>query len=289
MTTVYIDGDVIKYQAAFAGQVTQYGLEEPDGIIVYTATKKKLLASLGIEGNIISYPEPMPFEVVEQKVTSMITRIMNDTGADKGIVFLTDSDGSLNYRHQCAVTHPYKGNRKLIGDPFWKKATYELLKAMDNTIVVSGREADDALGCAITSDPSGICASIDKDLLMVPGNHYNFTSREITKSSDPGDIWLAEKSGAKKLKGHGFKWFCAQMLLGDPVDNIVGLHGYGPVKTHKVLSSVEGQFANYMKVQNLYIIELGKEQGKQRFQENADLLWIQRNTDERFDQWIRRH
>ena len=57
---------------------------------------------------------------------------------------------------------------------------------------------------------------------------------------------VSEKTGKptkrfKKLEGTGLKWFYAQMLTGDLVDNIPGLAGIGGGKAYDMLSVLESE------------------------------------------------
>ena len=89
--------------------------------------------------------------------------------------------GSNNYRMDIAKIKPYKGTRKKE-KPDHLKATRDQLKIRWLAEVIEGQEADDAIGIKAT-DLNGECiiASIDKDLLMIPGTHYNFAKQEWTE------------------------------------------------------------------------------------------------------------
>ena len=63
---------------------------------------------------------------------------------------------------------------------------------------------------------------IDKDLLQIPGNHYNFVKRELRFVDDDEAHLLLMR----------------QCLTGDSADNIPGIRGIGPKKADKLLSGV---------------------------------------------------
>ena len=285
--TTYIDGDVLMYRSAFSGEIQKYGLQEPSGdVYISTSTRasaeKIQKSSLYLsKTTIVRTQEPLPVKVAQRNLENDIRNITKKTGCDDIKIFLSHPDRTKNDRYQVAQTHPYKGNRKALV-PLHKEAMFVHLTEM-GSIVVEGIEADDALGTAIFNDPNGVCASIDKDLLMVPGKHYNLTSQTITIASDPGALALEKKTSTKKLTGTGFKWFCAQMLMGDPVDNIKGLLGYGDVKAYNLLNSLTNMEDMYRIVKNHYLIS---GEGVARFYENANLLWIRRNEGETFTNWI---
>lgn len=96
-------------------------------------------------------------------------------------------------------------------------------------------EADDGMSSAqykalAAGDANlSIIASKDKDLSMVPGLHLNWDTGEIVNCEDSfGYVNLIERRSAggtltKKLHGYGWKFFWAQMLIGDTADHIQGL------------------------------------------------------------------
>ena len=123
--------------------------------------------------------------------------------------------------------------------------------------VVNGIEADDALALEQLPDHSTAIATIDKDLLMVEGLHYNYNTRE----------W--------KVVTHeeGTRFFYKQMLTGDRVDNITGIRGIGDKKADKLLDAHDDWDALIIEK---YMEEF--EHGYHRAVENTQLLWmLQRN------------
>jgi len=88
---------------------------------------------------------------------------------------------------------------------------------VEGAVVSEGEEADDLLGINQTHET--IICSIDKDLLMVSGRHYNFVKREHSEVSNKEGRWN----------------FYKQLLTGDATDNIPGLWKIGPVKAAAML------------------------------------------------------
>jgi hypothetical protein len=281
--TVYIDGDVLMYRAAFAAEVSRWGLVERSGECYITADTKERALDIAIgypECSVEKVCEPLPFNMAKVKYREDIKSIMKGTGCSNYKIFITHQDRTKNVRYKWAVTHPYKGNRK-AASPYHKDAVYDYM-VLDGAEVVSGIEADDALGCAIFNNPRAVCASIDKDLWMIPGEHYDIVKGTRKKASDPGTLELVEKSYGKKLVGTGFKWFCAQMLMGDSVDNIKGLHRYGDVKAYGLLDG----FTDIEDMWDMVILQYAAmEQSPERLLENANLLWIQRQPGQLFEDW----
>lgn len=144
------------------------------------------------------------------------------------------------------------------------------MAAYDFVLSQDGLEADDALALDQTEDT--IICSRDKDLRIVPGWHYSWEcgkQREIGPHNTDS-IGSLYKDGDKVI-GYGMKFFYYQMLIGDGVDNIPGLHGVGPAKAFKILEPLVTVEEMEKAVKDMY-----KERGatKEFFIEQARLLWM---------------
>ena len=120
-------------------------------------------------------------------------------------------------------------------------------------LMIEGMEADDALGLAQEEDT--VIATIDKDLRIVSGWHFNLNTHVKDKVTDQ----------------EGDRFFYKQMLMGDKVDNIIGIRGVGPKKADKALDTVDRAGWD-MLVWSYYKEEF--ELPFQRMVENSQLLWI---------------
>lgn len=171
--------------------------------------------------------------------------------------FLT---GSGNYRYDIAKTQPYKGNRKAEKPKHYDLLREYLIKAW-GCEVVEGQEADDAIGIKayeIEDKESFVIMSIDKDLDMIEGWHYNFVK---------DNKYFIEPFEALKR-------FYSQILTGDNVDNIPGLKGIGPAKSAKILAECDNE-------QKLFDAVLKSYDGNLEYlKEQAKLLWIRRKPNE---------
>jgi len=168
--------------------------------------------------------------------------------------------GSTNYRKDIAVTAPYKGNRVGTKPKHYALIREYLIKAWGCELV-EGQEADDAIGIkayAIGDIEEYIIMSIDKDLDMIRGWHYNFIKDQKYLVDDFQAI----------------KHFYAQLLTGDRVDNIVGLKGVGPKKAAKILEDCITEADMYKAVLEAY------DNDETRVLENGQLLWIRRNENQ---------
>jgi hypothetical protein len=165
--------------------------------------------------------------------------------------------GKNNFRDKVATILPYKGNRDPTHKPKYYKDLREYLVDKYKTEVVEGQEADDMLGIIQWDNPdkSTVICSIDKDLKMIPGYHFN---------PGKGMFWYQSMDEAD-----AFFWW--QMLVGDTTDNIPGIYNIGPRKADKALAD-----GNHRKVvEEMYQKQYGSK-WKEAFDEVASLLWIRR-------------
>lgn len=163
--------------------------------------------------------------------------------------------------------------------PTYGKDIEQYLVAHWGAEYTHGMEADDALGIKQTSMKEGetCIVSIDKDLLMIPGAHYNFVTKEY--------IEIGEQEAADN--------FYKQLLTGDTVDNVPGLSGVGPAKAASILLApiddyTEPYHARDLDIYNVYIRHRDMEGKTSKeiydiIKNRGQLLWIQRNTER---EWI---
>lgn len=171
--------------------------------------------------------------------------------------FLT---GSNNFRKNVAVTAPYKGNRTQAKPKHYDLIREYLVKAW-GCAVEENQEADDAIGIKayeIKDTDEYIIMSIDKDLDMIRGWHYNFIK---------DNKYLVDDQQA-------IRHFYTQILTGDRVDNIVGLKGIGPKKAAKILEDCTTEKEMYDAVLKAY------DNDTTRVLENGTLLWIRRKENQ---------
>lgn len=210
-----LDADILLYEISFAAE-----------------THWKLLhAEKGEEVEV-----PPPWEMVAEKIETRIPEIVNESGAEgEPILFFT---GKSNFREKLATTFKYKELRPDKPYHYYNIKAY--LKSRFKFYEEEGLEADDLLGIFLTAYPDlYICGSRDKDLKQVPGWHYGW---EVNKQPSFGPALIDELgtislNSKRKLVGTGARFMHAQMLMGDRVDTIPGLPGYGSVTAFKTLEA----------------------------------------------------
>lgn len=160
------------------------------------------------------------------RVEEMIDNTISETSADEFSIFLS---GDNNFRYD--IYPEYKANRKLE-KPRWLRSVKDYLIDKYKAEVSDGCEADDLLGIAQCSSTNTIICSLDKDLRMIPGNHYSFA---ITGTSSLGNKWERAAEQVVVTEWEGLKRFYTQILTGDSTDNIKGAAGIGVKKAAKIL------------------------------------------------------
>lgn len=195
----------------------------------------------------------------------MIRRILHETNAMQYRCFLTGSD---NFRY--SIYPEYKANRKNIPKPKHLQTIREHLVTQWNATVTDGIEADDAMGIAQCSEYDGtsVIASIDKDMLMIPGHHYNFVKMEHRFISPL----------------EGLRNFYLQLILGDKSDNIPGFDGKMRPKVPQFLQPVVDELELCMSEKEMYELVYAMWEDKDMFMKAAQCLYIQKKEN---DVWQR--
>ena len=160
--------------------------------------------------------EVEPLNFVLGTVKRMISNIVDGCNADEYKIYLS---AKSNFRHKRATLLKYKGNRDKRRAPLHIKDIRDYLTNVHDAETWDGYEADDVLAMGQTDDT--VIASIDKDLLQIPGKHYNFVT---------GDRLLVCEDTAKRNR-------LRQILTGDGTDNIPGIYRVGAVTADKILDA----------------------------------------------------
>jgi 5'-3' exonuclease len=253
---VGIDGDVLLYQSAFAVESRGYIAYDEEGTPVFFTKYKK---------NVKEFPEVKPYRCVEvgdveyacNIFNAKVNSIIRKTGATSHTIYLT---GKGNFRQE--LYNGYKASRK--DKPLLYKVVRQHAEGLLETVVVDGQEADDALSIAQYKDPEGhIIATIDKDLLMVPGHHYN-PNTEVTSYVTPEE---------------GTKAFYKQILTGDSIDDIPGIKGIGPKKAEKILEGMNEEEMWY-EVLRQWAGVMQHDSVLETVTMYAQLLWMREKEDE---------
>ncbi len=288
-----IDGDILVYRAGFSAQSNYHVIKNViDGfeIIFEPHITKKEVILVSNDMGLMEDPwvietrvSVRPVAHALQSCKLIIEQILKKLDTHKFKLYLTSTNHS-NYRYKIAKTKKYKGNRTAPRPAHYDEIR-EYMVNVWGAEVIDGREADDAMGCeqmryhnsSISKGLDSCIVSIDKDMDMIPGWHYNFVKDRMYFSTNLGSLELynIEPSGRQGLRGSGLMWFYAQTLLGDSADNIPGIRGIGAVSTHKLLKDCGTEKEMHAVVKKVY----NEHKVEERLEEVANLLWIQRQDN----------
>jgi 5'-3' exonuclease len=208
-----------------------------------------------IDADIVTYrcaatAEEEPEWIAVARTRDLIEQILGDVDAKSYKLYLT---GGNNFRKK--IYPEYKANREGRPVPKHLNACRLYTSKEWGAEVTDGYEADDALGMSQTGE-SVIC-SIDKDLLQIPGKHWNFVKREYQEIS-------VER---------GLREFYTQLLIGDQSDNIKGCPGIGKAKAPRILEGCDTEEDMFEACRITYeddtLMEL-----------NGKLLWVWRKPND---------
>ena len=271
-----IDGDIIAYRcsAAADGRVYKIGAEKfkyKKEAVAYCDAHSVHISN--IKKEMIAEPVSHALHNVD-KMMATIESAYDDDFVVESEVFLS---GNTNFRTD--IFTEYKANRDKKSRPTHLEACKQHLVNKYGGVPSLGCEADDAISIRahelFKDGKPYVIVSLDKDLDMIPGEHYNWV-KDIKYQSNPYE---------------GLLIFYRQVLTGDNVDNIPGLWKVGKKTAEKILPTpAKGSMwwtssEMYTAVISEYIRRLGKDD-KETDKEyltrvistvtrNARLLWLQ--------------
>lgn len=195
----------------------------------------------------------------------MLDTILAETNAETYQCYLT---GSENFRYQ--VYQDYKANRVNTPRPVHLQAMRAYMVEQWGAVVSDGVEADDLVGIAQTAQEDTCIAGMDKDLLMIPGKHYNYVTKQWRDVSNESAM----------------RHFFYQLIMGDRADNIPGFDGK---MRDKVPQKIQHHI-NFINETNdtaellAYVLEMYN-MDWQVLCRNASCLWIHRVPDDYWLDW----
>ncbi len=271
-----IDGDILVYRCGFSAEHNEHFiyLKDGDGALLSSfldkRKAKKWLKDNGLELSEVDIETVTTNEPIENALHSLkmqINLIKNSMLTNDVHIYLTGKD---NFRIE--LYPEYKANRADATKPYHYEGLRYYLTNYWDTHVVDGIEADDALGIlqckanegnplTIDAQPASVLCSIDKDLKMIPGWHFNWTTGEY-------DFVSPEQ---------GIRNFYQQVLTGDSTDNIPGIYKIGPVKAKKILADCNDEHEMYAECVKQWI---SAGHTIEDMHLSAKLLWIMRTEDD---------
>lgn len=254
---IIIDADPIVYRAGFAAQYSEYTLwvENADGEVkpVTFTPKPEMTAGAQKKAWIAEHvTESGEWKIIDEEKEVIAGELSHALSNAKTMIKHTIQDikfhygyhdasvellltGKGNYRLDIAEVKVYKGNRPDDGRPVHYQAIRDYMIDSWAARNIEGREADDECSILQVAETAAgrpsVIATIDKDLDMVPGEHYDYVKKVFYTTSDYEGDYL----------------FYRQVLTGDSVDNIPGAHRIGPKSATDIMDSIdhgEGAFAH---------------------------------------------
>lgn len=232
-----IDGDVIMYRSGFASDAAAKGR--------------------GLEYE--------PLEFCLHGVKESLDSLARVTDSTRQIIYLSHP---VNRREH--IFPDYKMNRNITHKPHWYSEIKEyLLDRRGAVFSEQGDEADDALGIEqmrlMKRGKSSVICTIDKDLDVVPGLHYNFSKTKVENG-----VYDIQDPECLRL-------FYQQMLTGDSADNIPGMF---KVLGKKATADVKAPLWQMYTEAEMYRYVLDVFKGNEdHVNLMGQLLWIKRTPD----------
>lgn len=249
MTIALIDTDVLVYWSAFAMQKTKYVYDD----VVYGSHKemKEAVGESLDKEKVEKYVDLLPRSTLDFICRRNLRSVLEAVGTKRHELWLT---GDTNYRDDVAVTKKYKD--RLSAKPILFQDARDWF-VNRGAKVKEPFEADDIISSRSFQVEKGVICTIDKDLDMVPGLHYNWNTGKKYR--------ISHNTGTYK--------FLIQLITGDSVDTIPGLAGYGPKKAAEVVREAGSPENAFKAVRELYNDDV-------YLTEQARLLWMKRSLTE---------
>ena len=211
MRVLLLDGDIILYTST-----TQHETEIDWGEDFWTLT--------------------CDFKSVKQTLDQTISDLVEKTEAEKVEIALSDRE---NFRKK--INPSYKANRKSSRKPICFVPARDYLIDTHDTYIRKTLEADDVMGVRATRNAYSdafqyVIVSPDKDLLTIPGYHWDYGKEVIHEVSENEANYN----------------FYTQVLTGDAVDGYPGCPGIGPKKAEKILDSRTSHSDFWTAITNTY-------------------------------------
>ena len=177
------------------------------------------------------------FKDVKKLLDADLQKLMDDANADSVMVCLSSHS---NFRKD--INETYKSKRRGTRKPVCYVPAREYIRDNYSTMMSEWLEADDILGIMCTQFPDTTCiVSTDKDLLTIPGKHWDFQTEQVYELSED----LAERN------------FMIQTLTGDSVDGYSGCTGVGKVSAARIMDHADAKKKNRWEVVLNEYIERG--------------------------------
>jgi 5'-3' exonuclease len=226
-----------------------------------------------VDGDLVLYrcaasAENDPFEIAKARANELLDQILEATQATEYRFFLS---GRGNFRKE--VNKEYKANRTQPKPVHLGALREWACEELNAEVTENDLEADDYLGIYQDKENnSTTIISLDKDLLMIPGKHYQW---QIGTAK-----WTKEAKWIQQTELEGLRLFYEQCLKGDKADNVKGIAGIGEAKARKALKKCKNE-------REMIDICLDMYDNESEFLLNARCLWILRDFGDYYEERFR--
>lgn len=220
-----------------------------------------------IDGDMLVYRVGFACDEEEERIATQtmgnyITEMVVDLAEhySKHRVFLT---GSSNFRDEVATSQPYKGDRP-ARKPIHKDMLRNYLVDEWGATISDNKEADDDIAIQASAlEYDCIICSLDKDFKQIPCRLYDYTKKMLTAVNNlEASLWIYK-----------------QALMGDRVDNILGVKGIGPKKADALIDPCKTEREAFDICLKTYI---KNELDEDRLIESLSLLYLLRSEDDKY-------
>ena len=199
-----------------------------------------------------------------QETTDKVIAELTDIFLFKDYIYIFSGKKKNGYRDKIAQLREYKGKRR-SREPLYASVFDDMDAVMYyivtkyKTIYEPTLEADDVISYVYNKDKH-VIYSKDKDLMQIPGYHYDIKKNDIIEVSEDDAYMMLIK----------------QVMIGDSTDGIMGLHRYGIKKYEKDFKLMLTPEEAYKRAVEIYIERLGFFEGIDTFNENYALCRLLR-------------
>ncbi len=216
---------------------------------------------------------PENYATVIAKTDKFIADVLTACNANSYIGFLKGSQPT--FRHE--YNSDYKANRKTGTNEWlnkWDAVIKHRMISYWSFNQVEGMEAEDAVSILANAYllQNLVIAHIDKDLMQIPGMHYDYKKQlQFTVSQAEAADFLAK-----------------QIIIGDSVDNLPGLPGAGKVFANTLIDGNRNNDAQFF-VDPLHLAmdafrnKLGEREGIIKFTESYFMVKLITKPEMGFD------
>lgn len=243
-----------------------------------------------LDADFIVYQAAATVKTLPTAIRRFYTLVMTEmflTGCKTCKAFITPTGSAKCQRYLYPSALPYQGQRKNrqelpLRQPLKTHLIQNQMEYPDIEIVCDDWfEADDMLiQYSYDLKESGLLSSQDKDLRLTPYPWWDakMGRAEGTLDTHYGYLYW-DPDEATPLKGRGTAFFWAQMLMGDPADNVKGItkldgKACGPRGAYEFLKD----FKTEPEAANAVVAAYAR--SNQNVLAEAEMMWLRRSADD---------